>query len=273
MRDEIPHGRGVLTVGPGELGGGGLAEQKFGDRYEGEFISGFAMGMGQYSSSDGTMYRGEFMFGKKEGCGVLTDLSPFHKKLAKGVDPQRAWKATKDEIESKAIYGTWLRDSFVGGPDDSGQLCHLQEILGVVEEVEEVVARARMFAWKPDGDATLWLMRDKDEVPVAAQQHPLQYPHGTGFLMPGPAGNAFPIPENPTLRKELTTAAKNHMNIWASMNVEYDPKPGSLLVRHGAPSAACSASAPQELYLPRTPAWRLPAGGYTTAQGQPTPSS
>jgi len=227
MRDEIPHGRGVMTVGPGELGAGGLADQKHGDRYEGEFMAGFATGMGQYSAKDGTVFRGEFMAGKKDGCGVLMDMTPFLKKVAKGTNPDKAWNATKDEVESKSVYGTWHMDSFVGGPDSSGQLCHLQEILGVVDEVEEVVARARMFQWKPDGEVGPWLQRDANEVPVQAQQDPLHYPHGTGYLMPGPAGNAHAVPENPTLRKQLETAAANHFNIFRMFNVEYDPAPGS----------------------------------------------
>ena len=249
------------------------------------------MGMGQYTAGDGTLYRGEFMFGKKDGCGVLSDLSPFYKRLSKGVDPQvggdwgcvlrgtlygawgwcrpscqdlgldaagagevrvwyeiheilpgflhnphdpqKAWKASQEEIEKGSVYGTWIKDSYVGGPDESGQLCHMEEIKGTLEEVEEVVARARMFKWKPDGDVGPWLMRDGGEVPAQMQQHPLHYPFNTGFLMPGPAGNAFAIPDDASLRREMATAAQNHLNIFRSKNLQKDPEPGSVQASRG----------------------------------------
>lgn len=38
-----------------------------GCRYEGEFHSGFAHGVGMYTSHDGEVYRGEFLLGKRNG--------------------------------------------------------------------------------------------------------------------------------------------------------------------------------------------------------------
>ena len=36
-------------------------------RYEGEFHTGFAHGLGVYTASNGQTYRGEWMFGRKHG--------------------------------------------------------------------------------------------------------------------------------------------------------------------------------------------------------------
>ena len=44
-------------------------------RYEGEFHSGFAHGMGMYTSHDGSeIYRGEFELGKRNGCAAACAL-------------------------------------------------------------------------------------------------------------------------------------------------------------------------------------------------------
>ena len=40
-------------------------------RYEGEFHSGFAHGLGMYSSPEGEIYRGEFLLGKRNGCAAF----------------------------------------------------------------------------------------------------------------------------------------------------------------------------------------------------------
>jgi MORN repeat len=37
-------------------------------RYEGEFDTGFATGLGQYTAVDGEVYKGEWAFGKRHGC-------------------------------------------------------------------------------------------------------------------------------------------------------------------------------------------------------------
>ena len=176
MRDEIPHGKGVLTVGPGELGGGGLTRLKTGDRYYGEFMTGFAMGMGQFISADGkSVYTGEYLFGRKDGCGILEDWTPFLRKIKKGVPPAKAWKDARPDIEQNAVWGTWAKDAFIGGPAEmgngsAGALCHRAEIEGVVEEVHEVVARCKMFEHKPGSMAAPWLLRDGDGVPGQLQQ-------------------------------------------------------------------------------------------------------
>ena len=66
MLNSIPHNKGVLVMGNGL--GGGIQKADRGDRYEGEFDSGFAHGMGQYTSTKGRVYRGEFTSGMRHGC-------------------------------------------------------------------------------------------------------------------------------------------------------------------------------------------------------------
>lgn len=40
----------------------------------------------------------------------------------------QAWKEAQPEIEKSKRHGTWLRDTFFSGPDDSGRWCHIAEI-------------------------------------------------------------------------------------------------------------------------------------------------
>ena len=65
MLNEIPHNKGVLVFGNGL--GGGIQKADRGDRYEGEFDTGFANGMGQYTSTKGKVFRGEFTSGMRHG--------------------------------------------------------------------------------------------------------------------------------------------------------------------------------------------------------------
>ena len=50
---------------------------------------------------------------------------------------------------------------------------------GTIDEVEEIVARARMWRWKPYGEVTLRFAQDAQGKPVELMQDPLHYPHGT----------------------------------------------------------------------------------------------
>lgn len=56
---------------------------------------------------------------------------------------------------------------------------------GTVDEAKEVVAKARMWRWKPDGEVTLRFAQDAQGAPVPLMQDPLHYPHGTKFMAPG----------------------------------------------------------------------------------------
>lgn len=56
---------------------------------------------------------------------------------------------------------------------------------GVLQELDSVVTRARMFKNKPDGDVTIETMVDDEGKPVRLFQDPLHYPHDTKFMAPG----------------------------------------------------------------------------------------
>lgn len=223
---DVPHGKGTIVFGNGS--GGGIQRTQRADKYEGEFDSGFAHGMGQYTSTTkGKIFRGEYAIGQRHGCGAEYDISPFLKRVEQGENPTEAWKATHEEIKKKAKYGTWLRDAFFTGPDESGRWCHMKEILGTVQEVREVVAKSRMFQHKPDGEVTFRFAQDASGMPAPVMQDPLHYPHGTSFLAPGPLGQCHAVPESPELRYAMTQAASNHKRIYDSYNIPYDPEPGS----------------------------------------------
>lgn len=56
---------------------------------------------------------------------------------------------------------------------------------GMLQEMESVLTKARMFKDKPDGDVTHMTRRDKNGVPIPVFQDPIHYPHQTMFLAPG----------------------------------------------------------------------------------------
>jgi len=56
-----------------------------------------------------------------------------------------------------------------------------------VQEIDEVLTKARMFQYKPDGDVTFMTFQDAQGVPISTFQDPLLYPHSTKFLAPGRA--------------------------------------------------------------------------------------
>ena len=56
---------------------------------------------------------------------------------------------------------------------------------GMLQEMESLMTKVRMFKHKPDGDVTFTTLRDAEGKPVPVFQDPLHYPHGTGFLAPG----------------------------------------------------------------------------------------
>ncbi|GMH35111.1 hypothetical protein BSKO_02979 [Bryopsis sp. KO-2023] len=225
-REEVPHGKGVIVFGNGW--GGGIQQTNNGDMFEGELYAGFAHGLGMYSSpKSGEVYRGEYYAGKRQGCGVLMNYGPFHKLLDKGENPGAAWDKTKDKIFESAKYGTWKKDYFVSGPEETGRFCHINEIKGTLEELESVLTQVRMFRYKPEGEVSTFTAQDASGKPVEPLQDPLLYPHGTKYLAPGPAGQCFPVPEDERLKGQLVAHAKNHKRIWDMYNLEYDAAPGS----------------------------------------------
>ena len=63
---DVPHGKGTIVFGNGF--GGGVQRTEVADKYEGEFDTGFAHGLGQYTSAKkGKVYRGEYNVGQRHG--------------------------------------------------------------------------------------------------------------------------------------------------------------------------------------------------------------
>lgn len=223
---DVPHGKGTIIFGNGY--GGGIQRPERTDKYEGEFDTGFAHGLGQYTSSKKKkLYRGEYNIGQRHGCGAEYDMNPYLKRVQAGMNPDQAWQEAQPEIEKSVKYGTWLRDTFFTGPDDSGRYCHLNEIKGTLQEVESVVSKVKMFQYKPDGEVTLRFTQDKNGMPAPVMQDPLHFPHGTGFLAPGPMGQCHPIPDEAGLKEAMLRAAENHKRILDQYNLPYDVEPGS----------------------------------------------
>lgn len=66
MMLDVPHGKGTIVFGTGF--GGGIQRTDRADKYEGEFDSGFAHGLGQYTArKTGKVYRGEYNVGQRHG--------------------------------------------------------------------------------------------------------------------------------------------------------------------------------------------------------------
>eukprot|EP01024_Parvocaulis_polyphysoides_P074653 TRINITY_DN962_c1_g1_i1.p1 TRINITY_DN962_c1_g1~~TRINITY_DN962_c1_g1_i1.p1 ORF type:complete len:420 (+),score=62.65 TRINITY_DN962_c1_g1_i1:188-1447(+) len=228
-KEEVPHNKGVMIMG--KRLGAGIQKGRPGDMYEGEFEAGWAHGLGMYSSAKGELYKGEYLVGKRHGCGVLYDLRPLYNKVKKGVKPEDAWEETKKSIIDKAMWGTWDQDFYVSEPTEDARYCHVNEIRGTLTEVDDVVMRARMFRWKPFGEVTIRHARDANGTPINTMQHPLHYPHNTGFMAPGPMGQAHPLPEDPAVRQQLFNHAVNFTRIHDAYNIDYEVVPGSDLDR------------------------------------------
>jgi hypothetical protein len=61
---------------------------------------------------------------------------------------------------------------------------------GVLQELDSVVTRTRMFQYKPDGEVTFRMAQDAVGLPAPLMQDPIHYPHGTKFMAPGQCGAA-----------------------------------------------------------------------------------
>lgn len=58
----------------------------------------------------------------------MTNVSPYREKLEDGVEVNKAWEQSKDEIDENSRYGTWKADYFLSKPDPTGRFCHATEI-------------------------------------------------------------------------------------------------------------------------------------------------
>jgi hypothetical protein len=150
-RDAVPHGKGTMTFGK-QGKGAGIPNTKPGDRYEGEFHGGFAHGVGMFTDADGSVFKGEFSAGLRDGCGSEYDLGPWRRRMKDGMEPAKAWREAKEEVQESIRMGTWNNDVFTTGPTDLGTGCSIGEIKRTMYETDSLVARARMFQFKPGGD-------------------------------------------------------------------------------------------------------------------------
>lgn len=63
----------------------------------------------------------------------------------------------------------------------------------MLQELDSVVTRARMFQFKPDGEVAFRMAQDAVGLPAPLMQDPIHYPHGTKFMAPGPLLSLFAV--------------------------------------------------------------------------------
>lgn len=222
----VPHNKGVMVFGSGT--GAGIQNVEPNDKYEGEFFQGFAHGLGTFTSAAGEVYRGEWKYGKRSGCGVTINYGAYQKALKKGAGAEEAWSRTKKGIVNKKMrYGRWDANRLVKEiVNDKDPVCKVNDFRGMLQEMESVLTKARMFKDKPDGDVTHMMRRDANGVPIPLFQDPMHYPHQTMFMAPGPIGQCHPIPNNEALKSQMRLHARNYMRIYNQHNLPYLAKPG-----------------------------------------------
>jgi hypothetical protein len=110
-----------------------------------------------------------------------------------------------------------------------------------VYTAEKVAEQARDFMYKPDGGTQPVLARASlrsnpflradvsYKMGLALDQEPTVYAAGTEYLMPGPAGNLFKVPNDPTIRKVLVDQASKALAVFQSIN--WPVPPPEMLVR------------------------------------------
>lgn len=111
---------------------------------------------------------------------------------------------------------------------DMMEMCDLAELIGTLDEAQDIVARARMWRWKPWGEVSLRRLQDAQGTPVELMQDPLHYPFGTKFMAPGPAGQVHPVPDDPAIRLQMIKVAENLEHVYNMYNFDWDPQPGSV---------------------------------------------
>lgn len=90
----------------------------------------------------------------------------------------------------------------------------------MLQELDSVVTRARMFQFKPDGDVTYTKAQDAVGIPAPVMQDPIHYPHGTKFMAPGARPSPSPYPH---------AAACPTSGLTACCNTKWLPPPLSVL--------------------------------------------
>ena len=119
--------------------------------------------------------------------------------------------------------------------------CDANTALQAVYTAEKVAEQARDFMYKPDGGTQPVLSRASlrsnpflradvgYKMGLVLDQEPTVYTAGTEYLMPGPAGNLFKVPNDPTIRKVLVDQARKALAVFQSVN--WPVPPPEMLVR------------------------------------------
>jgi hypothetical protein len=132
--------------------------------------------------------------------------------------------------------------------------CDAVEALATATDAEHVAASARDFMYKPDGGACLACAHAgcghdacntcNTRVPahtrtrvadvsykmgLSLDQEPSLYTAGTEYLIPGPAGNLYKVPNDPSVRSLLIEQARKALAVYQSVNLP--PPPADLQVR------------------------------------------
>jgi hypothetical protein len=140
------------------------------------------------------------------------DISYFSNLLSKGFSKKLAWILAINNISNSAKLGVWYNSELVKDvtstfrTESSSLLCELR---GTITEVNNILYKARMFLWKPDGVTTLLKLSSKHSLPMKMIQDPCNYDGIIGFLAPGPLGNCYSLPNDIIINKELEKIAIN----------------------------------------------------------------
>ena len=136
--------------------------------------------------------------------------------------------------------------------------CDAQTALRAVKAAETVAEQARDFMYKPDGGA---LRRGRGvlcspthpppscadvsyRMGLKLDQEPAVYSVGTEYLMPGPSGNLYKVPDLPAIRKALMDQAVRATQIWRSVNTPLPPPEVLAQLQELAQARAAAAAPP-----------------------------
>jgi len=220
--ENVPHNKGTFVLG--NLSVAGLSNTRNNDRYEGEVHCGMAHGLGIYlSPSKNSVYIGEFNFGNMEGCGIEYSYNQFNNLIQKGFNYKKAWKLSKKAVSNSLRYGIYYNGDLIRSTkrlrNGSTQYCSINEIRGMLSEIKSVITKVRMFQFKPN---TLVYNNNRiKNFTLLDTQDPIHYSFNTTFLMPGPLGQLFSIPNDIGIRIQLLKTAINSNFIHNQYNIPF----------------------------------------------------
>jgi len=221
--ENLPHNKGTFILG--NISSGGLKRVSNYDRYEGETHCGFAHGIGAwFSPFISEIYLGEFVFGWKQGCGMLITLKPLISLINKGLSYNKAMSFSKKLISKKTKIGLFRRDqykvrkNFIPLMSRREFYCSANEIKGTLCELKNILTKVRMFQYKPGS----FVYKDKySNFSFISFQDPHNFPFNTTFLAPGPIGQCFSVPNYSNILKEMSKISKNYNFLEKQYNLRY----------------------------------------------------